>query len=329
MRSGAPFGLGFLKIAIVISLCLVILTIPVINCRSKELLPWPVSNVRVLHDLPYNSKSDSSRTLDLYLPADFARPLPLIVCIHGGGWKGGDKSMFPAFLLPNMGYAVASINYRLTPEAPFPAQIDDCWSALDWLVKNHKLYGLDQTRIGLWGGSAGGHLALLAGLGYRIERVPGCKVKIKAVCDWCGPTDLTSICQEYPARETIAKNSMARYIQELIGADPKARPDLAKAASPVTYLRGKAPPCLIMHGDIDEVVPLMQSKVFSERLLANGGKCEFLVVPGGRHDFYSFDLERHVGQFFDKTVKYNTSNGEKQLPEGSRVSAKMQASLAK
>src|SRR5262249_31285172 len=226
-----------------------------------------------------------SHTLDLYLPADFPRPLPLIVCIHGGGWKGGDKSMFPAFLLPDMGYAVASINYPLTSEAPFPAQIDDCWSALDWLIKNQKLYGFDETRIGMWGGSAGGHLALLAGLGYRVERVPTCRAKIKAVCDWCGPTDLTTICREYPASETIAKNSMAGYIQQLIGADPKARPDLVKAASPVTHLHPQGTPFLIMHGDRDEVVPLTQSKVFSKKLLTNDGKCELLIVPGGKHDF--------------------------------------------
>src|SRR6516225_10800174 len=82
-------------------------------CQAKELLPWPVANVRVLHDLSYGPDSiKGSHALDLYLPADFPRPLPLIVCIHGGGWVMGDKSMFPNFLLPNMGYAVASINYR-------------------------------------------------------------------------------------------------------------------------------------------------------------------------------------------------------------------------
>jgi acetyl esterase/lipase len=276
---------------------------------SKDLLPWPVSNVRVLRDLPYGSKLNSnSHALDLYLPADFPRPLPLIVCIHGGGWVMGDKSMFPNFLLPNMGYAVASINYRLASEAPFPAQIDDCWSAIDWLIANHKLYGIDETRIGLWGGSAGGHLALLAGLGYRLERAPGCRGKIKAVCDWCGPTDLTTICQEYPASAAGTKTSMHRYIQQLIGADPKSRVDLLKAASPMTYLHASGPPCLIMHGNRDDVVPLTQSKRFSERLLAKGGLCKMIVVPGGKHDFYSYDLEKQVGQFFDKTVKFSSNN---------------------
>jgi acetyl esterase/lipase len=219
--------------------------------------------------------------------------------------------MFPAFLMPNLGYAVASINYRLTSEAPFPAQIDDCWSAIDWLVAHQSRYGLDTSRIGLWGGSSGAHLALLMGLGYPKVRAANCKGEIRAVCDWCGPTNLMSISREYPLQAAVSKKRMDECIRKLIGADPQIRPQLAKAASPMTYLHSKETSLLIMHGDQDEIVPLSQSQELSRKLTAAGAKCEFIVVPGGNHDFYTFDREKQVGQFFDKTVKPNCASVEK------------------
>lgn len=221
--------------------------------------------------------------------------------------------MFPAFLMPNLGYAVASINYRLTNEAPFPAQIDDCWSAVDWLVANRSRYGLDTTRIGLWGGSSGAHLALLMGLGYPKVRAADCKGEIKAVCDWCGPTNLMSISREYSPQAAASKKRMDECIKKLIGADPQSRPKLAMVASPMTYLHNKGACYLVMHGDQDEIVPLSQSKDFSRRLTAAGAKCEFIVVPGGKHDFYTFDREKQVGNFFDKTVKPSYASVEKKI----------------
>jgi acetyl esterase/lipase len=217
--------------------------------------------------------------------------------------------MFPAFLLPTKGYAVASINYRLSEDAVFPAQIDDCRAAIDWLISKSKLYGLDQSRIGVWGGSAGAHLAALLGLGYGENTTSTNNRKVKAVCDWCGPTDLTTICHQYPDGASCDEGKMRSMITRLLGMAPEDCPHLARQASPSTYIDSSAPPFLIMHGDKDPTVPLVQSKIFSQRLIARGVDCSFVVVHGGKHDFYSFEMEKQVVQFFDKSLKI----GESQL----------------
>lgn len=289
-----------------------------IRCEAKEpvkeLVPWPIANVKLLRDLPYGPPANNGgHLLDLYLPADFPKPLPLIICIHGGGWTSGDKAMFPVFLLPSMGYAVASINYRLTDEAKFPAQIDDCWLALNWLLSKHAQYGLDPNRIGVWGGSAGAHLAALMGLGYPPKTAAASAVK--AVCDWCGPTDLVAIGEKYPA-SSLEKQRMEKYITKLLGPDLKLHPEIAKAASPMTYLRANAPPFLIMHGDADPIVPVSESISFCKKLVERGTPCELVVIRGGKHDFYSPDREKQVGEFFDKAFKAHRAKAK---PEPSKT----------
>src|SRR5262249_43214533 len=134
--------------------------------QSKLANYWKIFNVKVLRDLSYSEAgNDGERRLDLYLPSS-SRPVPIIICIHGCCLGCGDKSSFPVYLLQTKGYAVASINYRRSSQAPFPAQVNDCKDAINWLVKNKAAYGLDGSRIGLWGSSTGGHLAALIGLGY-------------------------------------------------------------------------------------------------------------------------------------------------------------------
>jgi acetyl esterase/lipase len=270
------------------------------NIRSY----WKSLHVQVLEDLHYDSLGkNSAQTLDLYLPPTFPRPLPLIVCIHGGGWSGGDKCMYPAFLLPVNGYAVASINYRLTSEATFPGPLDDCRKAIDWLVANSKRFGLDSNRIGVWGGSAGGHLAALLALGYRDNPSSAGFGKVRAACDWCGPADLTEICRQFPAGQPSHEKLMRGMVTKLLGATPEARPDLAKLASPAAYVHANAPPFLIMHGDKDPTVPPIQSKILSEKLKANGDDCTYLVIKGGDHNFYSLEREKLVIDFFNRTLK--------------------------
>src|SRR5271163_4692110 len=144
---------------------------------------------------PHNAHRRNS--LDLYLPSDRQPPYPLVIYIHGGAWKIGDKTDLPDISgLRKSGFAVASINYRLLPEAVFPAQIEDCKSAISWLRANAHAYDLDPEHFAVWGYSAGGHLAALVGTtgdtatpSWAAEK-NGVSNKVSAVCVWSGPSDL-------------------------------------------------------------------------------------------------------------------------------------------
>src|SRR5713101_8014594 len=155
--------------------------------------------VKALRDLEYVKGGHERQKLDLYLPEKSDGPLPLIVWIHGGGWIGGNKENPPGLEFLNRGYALASINYRLSQHAKFPAQIEDCKAALRWLRANAKTYNLDPDRIGVWGESAGGHLVALLGTTGDVKELEGEEgnpqqsSEVQAVVDWFGPTDFLKI----------------------------------------------------------------------------------------------------------------------------------------
>jgi acetyl esterase/lipase len=150
--------------------------------------------VKSLRDLEYARAGEKSLLLDLYLPEKSRHSLPLIIWIHGGAWTGGDKADCPARRLLQRGYAVASINYRLSNEAIFPAQIEDCKAAIRWLRAHAKQYGLDADHFGAWGSSAGGHLVALLGTTGDLKQFDkgdnlDFSSRVQAVCDFYGPTD--------------------------------------------------------------------------------------------------------------------------------------------
>jgi len=243
--------------------------------------------------------------LDLCLPSLGNPPYPLIVCIHGGGWTAGDKSdCFTGELLAS-GYATASVNYRLTSFSKFPAQIEDCKTAVSWLRSHAASLNIDPERIGVWGASAGGHLAALLGTTGDIIHPawaapkPGClSNKVEAVCDWCGPSDLLTI-----ADQVRRQNEIVRPVCRLLGTAPWLDPDLARQASPVTYAHKGCPPFLIMHGSADPIVPSAQSKELSDCLIKQGVDCTFELIPGGSHNFYNTENARKMVSFFDRTLK--------------------------
>ena len=206
--------------------------------------------VRVLRDLEYASVDGESLRLDLYLPEKSETKPPLLVWIHGGGWTKGSKSgITPIFIrLTGEGYATASIDYRLEGLVSHPKQIHDCKGAIRWLRANADKYGYDVTRIGVGGGSAGGHLVLLLGMSSGVEELEGDvggnrdqSSQVHAVVDLFGPSALGLFAD---ASERFRYNKT---------------PELLKSASPVTYLSKDDPPLLIFHGDKDQVVPLGQS----------------------------------------------------------------------
>lgn len=218
------------------------------NARAGRRIP---DGVTVHRDLEYANVDGQSLKLDLYVPETTDDKPPLLVWIHGGGWTKGSKSQFnPMFVcLTAEGYAAASIDYRLSGLTSHPKQIHDCKGAIRWLRANADKYGYDVTRIGVGGGSAGGHLVLLLGLSSDIEGLEGDvggnteqSSQVDAIVDLFGPSAL----------ELFAKKS--DHFR------PNKTPELLKSASPVTYLTKDDPPLLVFHGDNDQLVPLSQSE---------------------------------------------------------------------
>lgn len=265
--------------------------------------------VQVLRDLEYVQNGHERNRLDLYLPEKASCPMPLIVWIHGGGWRGGDKARVPAIPFAGKGYAVASINYRFSHDAIFPAQIHDCKAAIRWLRANAPKYGLDRDHIGVWGGSAGGHLVALLGTTAGLDELEGPggnadqSSRVQAVVDWYGPTDFLSV----GAKDTRT---------ELLGSDPQGNKEKAARASPMTYVSKDAAPFLIMHGDKDNTVPISQSETFAQALKKAGAEATFVIVKGAGHGGSLFTSPGNLKQIEDFLGKHLTQPRAVQIRGG-------------
>lgn len=267
---------------------------------------------RTLRDIKYIPNGHERNKLDLYLPeqAGTGKPLPVIIWVHGGAWLGGDKRDCPARRFLHKGYAVASINYRLSQHAIFPAQIEDCKSAIRWLRANAAEYNIDPQRFGAWGASAGGHLVALLGTtgdikdfdkGGNLEFSSG----IQAVCDFFGPTDLTKMSQFPSVMHHDAADSPE---SKLIGGAIQDNKDACRRANPITYVSRDDPPFLIVHGDKDPLVPHNQSELLYQALKDAGVPVSFHTVEGGGHGgFKNSDVDKMVEDFFDSRLKPNDS----------------------
>jgi acetyl esterase/lipase len=249
----------------------------------------------VLHgNIPYNNDTLEKHLLDIYLPPDAAGIVPLVIFIHGGGWLGNDKYADMGYMRKTVaevlshGYALASIDYRFSTQAVFPAQIRDCNRAVSFLYDHAGSYGFDRERFALMGFSAGGHLASLVGLSENNDieafHMPGTSnsFSFKAVVDFYGPAELIL----FPGAND--ENSPEGL---LIGAAPLERPDLAKAASPVTYVDKNDPPFLIIHGEKDELVSPRQSRLLSSWLSVAGVPNELIMVKDAPHFGPMFDSD--------------------------------------
>lgn len=248
--------------------------------------------------------------LDLYLPQKMRGKIPVIVWIHGGGWESGNKEPCPAVFLVDKGYAVASINYRLSDDGAFPAQIHDCKDAVRWLRANAERYNLDPDRIGVFGASSGGHLAALLGtssdkkeLEGTAAQYPNISSKVQAVCDVSGPTDLKKFAAFSATMPGIRADAPKQMVAKLLGGDISGKQGLAEQASPITYVSPKSPPFLIMHGEDDTLVPPEQSKLLTEALKAAHVDVELQLVPHAGHQIAPRLDMRRIEQFFDKQLR--------------------------
>ena len=245
-------------------------------------------------NISYNNDTLKKHMLDIYLPRDAKGKVPLVIFIHGGGWLGNDKYADIGYMkktvseIVSSGFALASIDYRFATQAIFPAQIQDCNRAISFLVDNADKYGLDKNQIAVMGFSAGGHLASLTGLSKNnnVENFfmsgTNKSFSFKAVIDFYGPSELIL----FPG-----SNDPKSPESLLIGATPLSRPDLSKAASPVTYVDKNDPPFLIIHGEKDDIVSNKHSHLLSSWLTVVGVQNELVIVKDAPHFGVMFDAD--------------------------------------
>jgi acetyl esterase/lipase len=250
--------------------------------------------------LPYKRIGGETLTLDLYRPEKISAPLPVIIWIHGGGWNRGGKELCPAVALVDDGYAVASVDYRLSSVAPFPAQIQDCKAAVRWLRANASTYRLDPDKVGVWGNSAGGHLAALLGTSGGVSELEGdgdnmqYSSRVQAVCDVAGPVDLEALTNS-PPKAIFA-------IEELLGGPLEKNKAKATAASPIHYISKDDPPFLIVHGDSDSLIPVEQSRRFYAELQKAGVTATLKILHVG-HQGVMMAAVKDAEMFFRTTLK--------------------------
>jgi acetyl esterase/lipase len=266
--------------------------------------PAVPDGVRAELDVPYAGTTNPRQRLDLYLPKKPAGegPVPLVVFIHGGGWRAGSKAA-GAVLMPLVlsgEYALASVAYRFTDEAIWPAQIHDCKAAIRWLRANAATYGIDPDRIGVAGSSAGGHLVCLLGTTGGVAELDGTlgehvdeDTRVTCVVNQFGPTDFVEI------EET---NAMAKdLVAKLLGGKPEDVPAVARTASPVTHVTMDDAPVICIHGTADALVPYSQSTKLDRACEKAGVECLVLTIPGGGHGgFANPEIIVRTKQFIDK-----------------------------
>jgi len=244
----------------------------------------------VYRDLAYVPGGHERQKLDVYLPKDGTN-LPLLINIHGGAFRAGSKENGVPLNYLRQGYAVASINYRLSQHAVFPAQIEDCKAAVRWLRAHAREYRLDPSRFAAWGSSAGGHLAAMLGttsdtkefdVGANLDQ----SSRVQAVVDYFGPTDFLQM-DAHRLPGGMVHDAANSPESELVGGAIQANKDRAAKANPITYITEADPPFLICHGDADPLVPHHQSELLEAALKQAGVPVTFYTVKGAGHGQFS------------------------------------------
>lgn len=275
------------------------------DSRANRKLPGREA-VTIHRDVVYGDAGARPLKLDLVLPdAPSERPRPLVVFVHGGGWRNGDKSGGVGRVLPLVAtghYAGASVGYRLSGEATWPAQIHDCKAAIRWLRANAQRYQIDPERIGVWGSSAGGHLVNMLGTSGDVRDLEGrCgspqeSSRVQCVVSFCGPTNFLA-----PQRFEGGRTPSA--VDLLLGGDAAQRRELARQASPITHVSPDDPPFLLVHGTADNTVPFEQAEMFYEALQQQGVEATFVKLVGGSHAVGGEEVLQRVQAFFAKHLR--------------------------
>lgn len=264
----------------------------------------------VIRDLEFARVGDQSLQLDLHLPPDgIPVKKPLIVYVHGGAWRAGSKSDMPLGKLVAQGFAVASVDYRLSTVAPFPAQAHDIKAAIRFLRARGTDYKIDATRIAIAGSSAGGHLAALVGVTNGVAELEGTvgghlseSSAMQAIISLYGASNLESILgQSTPHGLSVRVPAL----QLLLGGQPTDKPALARLASPVTHIDVNDPPLLLIHGDADPQMPFEQSLELQRAYEAVKRPVQLEVIRGGKHggpEFYDDARSELMARFLETSA---------------------------
>jgi len=256
----------------------------------------------MVRDIPYVTDGHPRQKLDLYLP-EKADKAPLIIWVHGGAWLEGSKEDFVPLDYLAEGYAVASINYRLSQHAIFPAQIQDCKAAVRWLRAHAGQYHLDPQRFGAWGASAGGHLVALLGTTGQITEFDvgenmDVSSRVQVVVDYFGPTDFNQMDDQRLPKGMLHNPPQSPESSLVGGAIQEMKAEVARA-NPITYVSKSAAPFLIVHGDQDPLVPFHQSILLEAALRKVGVTVLLYPVAGAGHGgFTDPKVETLTREFF-------------------------------
>jgi len=270
-------------------------------------------NINVTRDISYADNDNPRQKLDLFLPKTpkSDKPLPVVVFIHGGAWRAGNKSGGLRHVAPYVEsgqYAGASIGYRLSQEAIWPAQIHDCKAAIRWLKANAKKHNLDPERIAVWGTSAGGHLVSMLGVSGNVKELEGkvgknLKVDSRVACvvNWFGPSDMLTI-GKYPSK--MKHDAPDSPESKLIGGAIHKNEPAARSASPVTHASKGDAPTLTMHGTKDPLVPYNQGQRLHDALTKAGVPSVLVkMIDAGHGGFKQPHANQRVKAFIGKYLR--------------------------
>jgi acetyl esterase/lipase len=265
--------------------------------KLTNLEPEIPENIEEIKDIEYKNVGGKSLQLDIYKPRNLAEPAPLLVFVHGGGWKGGKRSDYLVYLVDfaKKGYITATVSYRLKNDSIYPACVQDVSDAMHFLFSNAKKYGYDPDRVAMIGGSAGGHLVLMTTYDFKEPTISLDSVylatrphKVKAVVDIYGPVDMTT-----PYAQTQG------LVTGFIGHPYSEKPELYWEASPAKYLREDLPPTLIFQGTSDNLLPQSQSDTLKARLDRLGVPNEYYKLPLWPH---AMDIAERPNQYMQKKM---------------------------
>ena len=275
-------------IASLISL-LLILALTATGCPPREEtdrsdITLAITSVTITRNIEYGLVDGRPLLLDIYNPLEpIVSPMPAVIWIHGGGWRGGSKFPSRVDSLAKYGFFCVSIDYRLSGEAQFPAAVEDAKCAVRWLRAHAAEYNIDPERIGVWGSSAGGHLSLMVACADEDAGLEGnggwakYSSRIAAVCSYWGSADFTN----WPEIATTAARDKAAY--QFLGGTLEEIPGVWELASPASHVSAGDPPLLIVHGSLDPVVPLAQSEIMLEAYRQAGLEVTLIEVSGAGH----------------------------------------------
>lgn len=292
---------------------------PDLHGQDNPGIPMPDTShiARQALDIPYAQLS-AAQKLDVYWPTGHAAPHPVIVHIHGGAFMAGDKGdtqLEPVLRALDRGYAVVSINYRMSGEALFPALVHDTKAAIRWVRAHAEEHGFDPDRVAVWGGSAGGYLALMAGVSDGIAALEDPSLgdaepssTVQAVVAWFPPTNFLLMDAQLEASGFIqtpesAHSGPASPESRILGEQITRIPDVVRAANPETYIRPGLPPFLIQHGTADDTVPYQQSLTFACKLAAAIGPeqvtYDLLLNAKHGHNDPAFNTAQNLNKILD------------------------------